>query len=339
MGGNGRRASFAPGGGTAGLGLGLGLGLPLPPAAPAVRADPRPVSDRAYSQACIRGLLRYLVQSGYEHPVSAKALSRPSGRDFAQIVTFLLRRIDPTFHPSAPGGGGGTGGAGAGSGSAPPLKFEDEVSLAFRTLGYPYPISKTALVAAGSPHTWPTLLAALTWLIELLGCDEAQRADEERDEEREARAGTAAAAAAAAAEGSEGSEGSEGGDHGHGGGTDGEGGTEEDDDEKKKNKSGGEGEEEGSASAYSSPSDDDPAADDPLEKIEAGSERAFFRFLGSAYGAFLAGDDAKYASLEEDLIEHFERDNVRIEEEFAALAEQNGALAEQIQAMLRDGDE
>ena len=334
MGGNGRRASFAPGGGTAGL----GLGHPLPPAAPAVRADPRPVTDRAYSQACIRGLLRYLVQSGYGHPVSAKALSRPSGRDFAQIVTFLLRRIDPTFHPSAPGGAGSGAGTTAGSGSAPPLKFEDEVSLAFRTLGYPYPISKTALVAAGSPHTWPTLLAALTWLIELLGCDEAQRADEERDEERDARAGTAAAAAAA-----EGSEGSEGGDHGHGGGTDGEGGTEEDDDEKKKkNKSGGEGEEEGSASASSSSSpsdDDDPAADDPLEKIEAGSERAFFRFLGSAYGAFLAGDDAKYASLEEDLIEHFERDNVRIEEEFAALAEQNGTLAEQIQAMLRDGDE
>jgi kinetochore protein NDC80 len=42
------------------------------------------------------------------------------------------------------------------------------VVTAFKILGYPFNISKTALVAAGSPHTWPTLLLATTWLIELL---------------------------------------------------------------------------------------------------------------------------------------------------------------------------
>lgn len=48
------------------------------------------------------------------------------------------------------------------------LKFEDEVALNFKFLGYPFNISKTALVAAGSPHTWPTLLAALTWLMDTI---------------------------------------------------------------------------------------------------------------------------------------------------------------------------
>ena len=48
------------------------------------------------------------------------------------------------------------------------MKLEDEVAMNFKALGYPYPISKTALVAAGSSHTWPTLLAALTWLMETL---------------------------------------------------------------------------------------------------------------------------------------------------------------------------
>lgn len=42
----------------------------------------------------------------------------------------------------------------------------------FKAMGYPFAVSKTALVAAGSPHTWPTLLAALTWLMKRLQCME-----------------------------------------------------------------------------------------------------------------------------------------------------------------------
>jgi hypothetical protein len=32
----------------------------------------------------------------------------------------------------------------------------------------PMQISKSALFAVGSPHSWPAVLAALTWLVELL---------------------------------------------------------------------------------------------------------------------------------------------------------------------------
>lgn len=128
-----------------------------PPAA--LKSDPRPITEKAYTNSCINSLLQYLVSSGYEHPVSRKTLARPSGRDFSQIVSFLLRRIDPTFNDGS-------------------QKFEDEVAMAFKSLGYPYPISKTALVAAGSPHTWPTLLAALTWLIELLSCEDSQEEED-----------------------------------------------------------------------------------------------------------------------------------------------------------------
>ena len=42
----------------------------------------------------------------------------------------------------------------------------------FKAMGYPFTVSKTALVAAGSPHTWPSLLAALTWLMERIQCME-----------------------------------------------------------------------------------------------------------------------------------------------------------------------
>lgn len=65
-------------------------------------------------------------------------------------MTFLLRKIDPLFNTSVK------------------RKFEDEVVVAFKMIGYPFNISKTALVAAGSSHTWPTLLLSITWLIEVL---------------------------------------------------------------------------------------------------------------------------------------------------------------------------
>jgi kinetochore protein NDC80 len=92
--------------------------------------------------------MQFLMDSGYEYPISSKSLTRPSAKEFTNIVTFMLRQIDRDF------GRGGT------------MKFEDEVALNFKCLGYPLTISKTSIVAAGSPHTWPALLAALTWLME-----------------------------------------------------------------------------------------------------------------------------------------------------------------------------
>ena len=113
---------------------------------PTVKPDPRPISDKAYQQDCIRQLHKFLSERGYGDNLAIKSLSRPSGKDFANIVTFMLRRIDPTFQDGT-------------------LKLEDEVAMNFKALGYPFAVSKTALVAAGSTHTWPTLLAALTWLM------------------------------------------------------------------------------------------------------------------------------------------------------------------------------
>lgn len=79
------------------------------------------------------------------------------------MVTFLLRLVDQNFQKGA-------------------MKFEDEVALNFKCIGYPYNISKTALVAARSMHTWPTLLAALAWLMEhLKGRDEIIRMNEEEE--------------------------------------------------------------------------------------------------------------------------------------------------------------
>lgn len=169
-----RRRSVGIGGGGGNsrrqtMGGGASSGLPplaaasparnaLPPiSGTAVRTDPRPIHDKAFQQQCMKKLLNFLLKNNYEYPVTQKSLSRPSGKDFANIVTFMLRQVDPTFQENTGGGKDNI-----------QMKLEDEIAMNFKALGYPFPISKTALVAAGSPHTWPTLLAALTWLTELL---------------------------------------------------------------------------------------------------------------------------------------------------------------------------
>lgn len=116
------------------------------------RSDPRPLSDKSYMQACVKQLISFLIDRGYEQPISPKILTNPTSRDFQNIFLFLVRMLDPTFCFQR--------------------RFEDEIPLVLKVLGYPFPISKSALSAVGSPHTWPTLLAVLTWLLGLLQYDE-----------------------------------------------------------------------------------------------------------------------------------------------------------------------
>lgn len=111
-------------------------------------------------------MVSYLTIGGYADAASLNVkqlvTNGPSGRDFQNIMTFLFRRFDPTFHSTPMTHHGNL------RSDEVILKFEDEVSMAFRCLGYPFPISKTGLVAVGSPHTWPALIAAIDWLVDLL---------------------------------------------------------------------------------------------------------------------------------------------------------------------------
>lgn len=86
-------------------------------------------------------------------PLSPKILTKPTTKDFTNIVLFLFRQIDPNYKCTG--------------------KFEDEMIAMFKYLGYPFQISKSNISAVGSPHAWPTLLASIMWLVELLNYDEA----------------------------------------------------------------------------------------------------------------------------------------------------------------------
>lgn len=123
--------------------------------------DSRPLKDKSYQKRCIRMIIEFLMERGYDHPISPHILTRPTARDFHAIVEFLLKRIDPNFKFKG--------------------RIEDELPRKFKALKYPFAISKTALQAVGAPHTWPPLLGALVWLIELLKYDESSSKKEEEE--------------------------------------------------------------------------------------------------------------------------------------------------------------
>ena len=117
------------------------------------KADPRPITDKNFVNDSIRALVSFLSEYGYDQPISAKILTRPSGRDFNNIMSFLFQQYDPAWKP------------------APGSRFEDEVIPFLKAIGYPFTLSKASLQAVGAPQTWPKALAAITWLIELLSYD------------------------------------------------------------------------------------------------------------------------------------------------------------------------
>lgn len=102
-------------------------------AGPAVRQDPRPLSDRSFQQSCTKKLIEYLASHGYDRSLSPKLIA--SNKEFVCIVQFLFTKVDPRLKFSG--------------------KIEDEVPVLFKRLRYPFNISKSALQvrAPASPLT------------------------------------------------------------------------------------------------------------------------------------------------------------------------------------------
>ena len=124
------------------------------------------MQSRGFLAAGINTILNYLLEHNFHSttPMSAKVLKCPSVKDFKSIVFFLFRQLDRNYPEFGD-------------------KFDEEIITMFKHLGYPTPISKSNITSAGTPHAWPHLVAALTWLIELLSYDEAVASEVTRTEE------------------------------------------------------------------------------------------------------------------------------------------------------------
>jgi len=111
--------------------------------------DPRPLKNKEWVMTQIECVIHYLCQHGYDASMlSPKELNPPSTKNFQRICCFLFQQIDPTFDVMG-------------------TSFEEECISFFEKLGYPFKINKSSMRCI-APHSWPPLLGALSWLIELL---------------------------------------------------------------------------------------------------------------------------------------------------------------------------
>lgn len=206
------------------------------------RVDPRNISDKQFMNASIRTLINYLADHNYDHPISPKILTRPSNKDFNNIVLFLFKQIDPNLVMTG--------------------KFEDEVVSIFKQLGYPCQISKANISAAGTPHAWPSLLAGLVWLIELLNYDEQAAIGRDVD-----------------------------------------------------------------IQDLDQDADNGGAVDNYL------LNKHFFSFLSHSYALFMAGEDDKFAELEEKFVNTYESKNILIKDQVHAIEQRNESYVTDIEAI------
>ena len=65
--------------------------------APQAMKDPRNIRDKTFQHNCIRTLIEFLSENGYDRPISPKILTAPSGKDFQYIFQFLYSQLDPHY--------------------------------------------------------------------------------------------------------------------------------------------------------------------------------------------------------------------------------------------------
>ncbi|KAG5440845.1 hypothetical protein PCK2_000144 [Pneumocystis canis] len=116
--------------------------------------DPRPIRDKQYQMMCIHSILAYLSNSGFPQTLTQKNLQQPTQKDFMTIFKWLYHRLDPNYQFVK--------------------KMDDEVIMCMKNLKYPFAdqISRSQLIAVGSPHSWPSMLSMLHWMVEVIMCIE-----------------------------------------------------------------------------------------------------------------------------------------------------------------------
>lgn len=62
------------------------------------KADPRPLNNKAFQNDAITAIVEFCQATNYRAgPISAKILSNPTGKDFANIMVHLCQQLDATY--------------------------------------------------------------------------------------------------------------------------------------------------------------------------------------------------------------------------------------------------
>ncbi|KCV68247.1 hypothetical protein H696_05170 [Fonticula alba] len=105
--------------------------------------------DREFVLNSISQLWQFLTESGasFQRPITQKSLNSPSLRDIQEIFEHMFSRIDANFRFE---------------------KFEDDVAMLAKAMRYQKELNRSKIASSSSHHGWPTMLAFLIWMIELI---------------------------------------------------------------------------------------------------------------------------------------------------------------------------
>ncbi|KAI3707869.1 hypothetical protein L2E82_36762 [Cichorium intybus] len=101
------------------------------------------ITDRSYQSHAVSTINSYL--SACSVPISFKLKPLPSNKDITETLKFVLMRLD--YPPSN--------------------KMEDDLFIVLKYFNCPIKINKSAFKAPGTPHSFPSVLAVLHWLVQV----------------------------------------------------------------------------------------------------------------------------------------------------------------------------
>lgn len=110
--------------------------------------DPRNLESKREQEIAVSRVYEFLMERCYDQPISITILSRPTSAVYLNVLKFILKQLDPSLNISD--------------------KNSNEIVAILKFLKYPFTVSRTTVSSIGSPHSWPTLLGILIWLVELI---------------------------------------------------------------------------------------------------------------------------------------------------------------------------
>lgn len=111
--------------------------------------DPRNIRDRNFQAKMRQDIVGWLQSTGFEIPNGI--LQNITGRDFGAIFQHLISLLDPQWP------------------FRPQQRWEEQFLPPLKALRYPYvgSIDLRWLATPAAPHSWPTLLGVLHWVVEI----------------------------------------------------------------------------------------------------------------------------------------------------------------------------
>lgn len=132
--------------------------------------DPRPIGNKLFTKQCKQYLIAYLQEHDYQDLPTMKSLSSPLCNPIYQILEFLLKQLDPNFSlPTKQIRENKSESNSSQNGVISKHEVDRSAIIQiFKFLGYPYSLTENHFKSIGAMHTWPHVLAALMWLVQLL---------------------------------------------------------------------------------------------------------------------------------------------------------------------------